>query len=123
MDQTNDMRQKRRLSTKAIVAVAAAAIVVAIVSFSVVAMLPASDKPFFDSPLRSALTGIGLLGVAAPLCIGGYLLKRHSAGSPYFEEGFMAGVLNVFGFLTLAVAVVCLALAVYAIAVRFLAVR
>jgi len=123
MDQTNDMRQRRRLSAKAIVAVVAAAIVTAIVCFAVVALLPASEKPFFDSPLRSALTGVGLLGVAVPLCIGGYLLKRHSAGSPYFEEGFMAGVLNVFGFITLAVAVVCLALAAYALAVHFLAVR
>ena len=123
MDQTNDMRQKQRLSTRAIVAVVAAAIVTAIVCFVVIAGLPASDKPFFDSPLRSALTGVGLLGVAAPLCIGGYLLKRHSAGSPYFEEGFMAGVLNVFGFLVLAVAVVCLALAAYALAVRFLGAR
>jgi hypothetical protein len=123
MDQTSDVHQKRRPSTKAIVAVVAAAIVTAIVCFVVVAVLPASDKPFFDSPLRSALTGVGLLGVAGPLCIGGFLLKRHSAGSPYFEEAFMAGVLNVFGFITLTVAVVCLALAAYALLVRFLAVR
>jgi hypothetical protein len=123
MDQTNDMRQKRRLSTKAIVAVVAAAIVTAVVCFTVVAMLPASEKPFFDSPLRSALTGVGLLGVAVPLCTGGFLLKRHSAGSPYFEEAFMASVLNVFGFVTLTVAAVCLALAGYALLVRFLASR
>jgi len=123
MDQMRDVGQKRRLSTKVVVAVVATAIVIAIACFVGVALLPASDKPFFDSPLRSALTGVGLLGVAAPLCIGGYLLKRHSAGSPYFEEGFMAGVLNVFGFITLAVAIVCLALAAYALVVRVLAVR
>ena len=121
MDQMNDMHQKRRLSTKAVVAVVAAAIVTAIVCFAVVAMLPASEKPFFDSPLRGTLTGIGLLGVAVPLCTGGFLLKRHSAGSPYFEEAFMAGVLNVFGFIILAVAVVCLALAAYALLARFIA--
>jgi hypothetical protein len=123
MDQTNDVHQKRRLSAKAIVAVVASAIVIAVMCFAVIAMLPASDRPFFDSPLRSALTGVGLLGVAAPLCIGGYLLKRHSAGSPYFEEGFMAGVLNVFGFIVLAVAVACLALAAYALIVRSLGAR
>jgi len=123
MDQTNEVHQKRRLSARAIVAVVAAAIVTAVACFAVVAILPPSEKPFFDSPLRSALAGVGLLGVAVPLCIGALLLKRHSAGSPYFEEGFMAGVLNVFGFITLTVAVVCLALAGYALLVRFFASR
>jgi hypothetical protein len=119
MDQTNDIqKRKRRSSRRRIVAAVGVAIVVAIASFTVVALLPASEKPFFDSPLRSALTGLGLLGVALPLCIAGSLLSKHAAGSPYFEEGFMSTVLSLFGYIALIVAILCLGLAAYALICR-----
>ena len=114
MGQT-DTTDKRQLSTKAVVAIIAAAIVIAITCFTIVMLLPESDKPFFDSPLRSVLAGVGLLGVAYPLLIAGSRLRKHAAGSPYFEEGFIAGVLSLFGCIILIVGLVCLALAAYAL--------
>jgi hypothetical protein len=122
MSQTNNIEKKRR-SAKAIVAIIAAAIAVAVACFTVVMLLPESDKPFFDSPLRSALAGVGLLGAACPLLIAGSLLRKHAAGSPYFEEGFIAGVLTFFGYILLIVALVCLVLAAYALIERLLIAR
>jgi len=122
MGQTETI-EKRKGSAKVLVATIAAAIVIAIACFTIVMLLPESDKPFFDSPLRSALAGVGLLGVAYPLLIAGSRLRRHAAGSPYFEEGFIAGVLSLFGYVVLIVALVCLALAAYALAERFLGAR
>ena len=120
MSQGNEV-DRSRPSTTAIVATVAVAVGVAVACFTAVAILPASDKPFFDSPLRGLVTGLGLLGVACPLCIAGFLLRRHAAGSPYFEEAFIAGVLNLFGYVCLALAVVCFALAVYALVHRLVA--
>jgi hypothetical protein len=120
MDQTDNLKRRTR-SRRVILAVTAIAIVVAVACFIVIAVLPPSDKPFFDSPLRSALTGLGLLGVACPLCIAGSLLRKHAAGSPYFEEGFMAGVLSLFGYIAMTVAILCLGLAAYALVHRLLA--
>jgi hypothetical protein len=122
VDQMNESRStsQKRLSRCGLAVIIGLSLLLAVVCFVVVAILPTSPEPFFDSPLRSLLVGVGLLGVAAPLCIAGALLKRHAAGSPYFEEGFIAGVLNVFGYLILAVGVACLALAAYAFVHRLL---
>jgi hypothetical protein len=122
MGQTNSIENRKR-SAKTIVAIIVMATVVAIACFTIVMLLPESEKPFFDSPLRSALAGVGLLGVACPLLIAGSLLRKHAAGSPYFEEGFIAGVLSLFGYILLIVALVCLALAAYALLERFLIAR
>jgi hypothetical protein len=122
MNQTNDIQSQapKKPSPKALVAGIAIALVVAVTCFTVVMFLPESDKPFFDSPLRSALAGVGLLGVACPLLIAGSRLRKHAAGSPYFEEGFIAGVLTLFGYILLIVALLCLALAAYALLERLL---
>jgi len=119
MDQDNATRTGR-FPRKAVIAASLGA-GVAVACFVAVALLPETELPFFDSPLRSLLAGGGLLGVACPLCITGSLLKRHSAGSPYFEEAFIAGVLNLFGFVALALAAACILLAAYAVVHRFLA--
>lgn len=122
MDQTNDIQTgaPKKPHRKALVAGIAFALVVAVTCFTVVMLLPQSDKPFFDNPLRSALAGVGLLGVAWPLLTAGSRLRRHAAGSPYFEEGFIAGVLTLFGFILLIVALLCLALAAYALIERLI---
>jgi protein-S-isoprenylcysteine O-methyltransferase Ste14 len=120
MDPIDDLKKRKR-SKHRILAVIGAAVVVALACFTVVAVLPSSEKPFFDSPLRSAITGLGLLGVAFPLCIAGSLLRKHAAGSPYFEEGFMAGVLSLFGYIVMIVGILCLGLAVYALVHRLVA--
>ncbi len=125
MDQTNDIQSQaagmpsRRVTVVKIVA----ALIVAVTCFTVLMLQPESDKPFFDSPLRSALAGVGLLGVAWPLLIAGSRLRRHAAGSPYFEEGFIAGVLTLFGSILLIVALLCLALAAYALIERLIVAR
>jgi hypothetical protein len=121
MDQTNDIQTKtpRKPSRTALVAMIVIALVAAIICFTIVMLQPESDKPFFDSPLRGALTTVGLLGVAWPLLTAGSRLRKHAAGSPYFEEGFIAGVLTLFGFILLIVALLCLSLAAYALLARF----
>jgi hypothetical protein len=120
MDQTNDIQSNtpKKPSRKPLVAMIAFALIVAVTCFTIVMLLPESDKPFFDSPLRSALAGVGLLGVAWPLLTAGSRLRKHAAGSPYFEEGFIAGVLTLFGFILLILALVCLALAAYPLLAR-----
>jgi len=96
------------------------AVGVTVVCFVVLALLPASKQPFFEAPLRSALTGLGVLGVACPLCMIGSLLRKRSESSPYFEEGFIAGVLTLFGLVCLLVGLLCLALSLYAVAKNLL---
>ena len=111
---------KRKPFPKTVVIAVAVAMGVAVACFTVVAVLPATKQPFFDSPLRNSLTGLGLVGVACPLCIAGSLLRRRSARSPYFEEAFIAGVLDLFGYIAATVALLCLGLAVYALLHRLL---
>ena len=125
MNRINDTQANaaKKPSAKALVALIVIALLLAIACFTVVMLLPQSDKPFFDSPLRSALSGVGLLGIACPLLLAGSRLRRHAAGSPYFEEGFIAGVLSLFGFIILIVGLLCLGLAAYAMVERFLVAR
>ena len=87
---------------------------VAVVCFAIVALLPAPEGTGrFKDPLRSLLTGLGVLGVASPLCIAGHMLKKRSVSSPYFEGTFIATVLGVFGFICLAVGLACIILGGY----------
>jgi len=97
----------------------AAALGAAMVCFAVVALLPAPKGPLFLDPLRSFLTGFGVLGVAYPLCTVGSALSRRYSSSPYFEGAFIAGVIHLFGFLCGAVGLVCLGFGVYSLIVRF----
>jgi hypothetical protein len=122
MDQADSVQSKmaKKPSVKAVVALIVIALLVAVACFTAVMLLGESDRPFFDSPLRSALSGVGLLGVACPLLVAGSRLRRHAARSPYFEEGFIAGVLSLFGFIVLLVGLLCLALAGYALVERVL---
>jgi len=111
---------KIRLSTKTVLSAIGIALVIAAISFTILAVLPASEQPFFKAPLRSVLTGLGLLGVACPLCIGGLIIKKRSAKSPYFEEAFIATVINVFGFVLLGLGLVCIGVSIYALVRRLL---
>jgi hypothetical protein len=47
------------------------------------------------------------------LCVAGSALNRKFASSPYFEGGFIAGVLNLFGYLLVAAGLVCIGFGVY----------
>jgi len=94
------------------------ALTAALACFIALALLPASRQPFFEAPLRSALTGLGVLGVSCPLCFIGSLLRKRSASSPYFEEAFIAGVISLFGLACLLVGLLCLGSSLYAAASR-----
>ena len=93
---------------------------VAVACFTVVALLPRPKGPFFDAPLRSFLTGLGVLAVACPPLIVGRLLKRRAEASPYFEEGFIRAVFNIFGFVCFVVGLTCIGLSVWALLKRLL---
>ena len=89
------------------------AVGVAVICFAVVALLPPPKGPLFLDPLRSFLTGVGVAGVAFPLCALGSALKRKFELSPYFEGTFIAGVLNLAGYICASVALVCIGFGVY----------
>ena len=96
------------------------AIGVAAVSFTVVALLPPPKGPFFEAPLRSFLTGLGVLAVACPPLIAGRLLKKRAEASPYYEEGFIRAVFNIVGFVCFVVGATCVGLSVWALLKRLL---
>lgn len=101
--------------TKAVllVIVIGIAIGVAIICFTLVAVLPSPERPLLKDPLRSLLTGLGLLGVACPLFIVGSILGKRATTSPYFEEAFIATVFNVFGFVCFILGLICTGLSIY----------
>jgi hypothetical protein len=115
---TSETVRKRRM----LIAIGAA-MGMAAICFVVVTFLPPPKGPFFEDPLRSLLTGLCVLGVACPLCIAGFTLKRKFAASPYFEGAFIAAVINVFGFVCAAVGLVCIGFAAYDLISRFLGSR
>jgi len=90
-----------------------ASLAVALVCFVVLAALPEPKTVRLKDPLRSVLTGLGVLGIASPLCIGGAVLKQRFGPSPYFEGKFIATVLSVFGFACTAAGLACILLAIY----------
>jgi hypothetical protein len=91
--------------------------------FAVMAFLPPAPRSLFEDPLRSFLTGFGVIGVAHPLCAVGLAMRRRWAASPYFEGAFIAAVINIFGFLTAGVGLVCIGFGVCSLVVRFLGIK
>ena len=122
MDPENEIatEPRGRASKVAVVLGMALPLVVALTCFIVLAVLPAPDGPRLKDPLRSLLTGVGVLGVATPLCIAGWRLKQRFAMSPYYEGHFIATVLSVFGFVCLAAGLACVILGLYDLAMRYL---
>jgi hypothetical protein len=96
------------------------AIGVAIICFTLIAVLPSPERPLLKDPLRSLLTGLGLLGIACPLFIVGSILGRRAATSPYFEEAFIATVFNIFGFLCFILGLICIGFGIYTLVKRVL---
>lgn len=116
MNQDNAIKEKAGLprSTRLVLLFIGLSAVMAVVCFVIVALLPAPEgQGRFKDPLRSLLTGLGVLGVASPFCIAGHMLKKRSASSPYFEGTFIATVLGVIGFVCLAVGLACVILGGY----------
>jgi len=117
MSEQNDIQRKswQGFFRKRVLFAIGIALGIVVVCFVVVAILPPSEQPFFNSPLRSVLTGLGLLGVACPLYIVGFIIKKRSAKSPYFEEAFIAAVINLFGFVCFGLGLLCIGLCIYAL--------
>ncbi|MCX5645167.1 MAG: hypothetical protein NTZ17_10870 [Phycisphaerae bacterium] len=105
---------------KAILIAMGVAVGMGVICLAVVALLPPPKEALFKDPLRSFLTGVGVAGVAYPLCALGAALQRRFASSPYFEGAFIAGVLNLAGYICAAVALVCLGFGVYDLALWLL---
>ncbi len=122
MSQDNEIQTKpRRQASRMILFLAiGVSFVVALSCFIALAIMPEPEGSRLKDPLRSFLTGLGVLGVAAPLCIAGLTLKKKFASSPYYEGGFIATVLSLFGFVTLAAGLACILLGGYDLAMRLM---
>jgi hypothetical protein len=120
MSQENDSQAKARkpFRRRTILIAVVVALLIALVCFILLAVLPRPKGPFFEAPLRSFLTGLGLLGVACPPLIVGAMLKKRAEASPYFEEGFIRAGFNLFGFVCLLVGLTCTGLSIYALIKR-----
>ena len=105
-------RREPFLRTAVLVAMGVA-VGIGVICLAVVALLPPPKGPLFKDPLRSFLTGVGVAGVAFPLCALGSALERKFAASPYFEGAFIAGAVNLAGYICAMVALVCLGFGVY----------
>lgn len=121
-DRPNDRPQPpaKRWSRKSLLTVITLSVGAALACFIILAFLPSSKQPFFDSPLKSALTGLGLLGIAGPFLIAGTLLNRRAASSPYYEETFIAAVVLLIGLIGSGLGLLCIGLSVYALIMRFI---
>ncbi|UCG59859.1 MAG: hypothetical protein JSU70_10125 [Phycisphaerales bacterium] len=113
-------RKKGKSSRKMVLIAVVVALGVGVVCFVVVALLPRPEGPFFKAPLRSVLTGLGVVGIACPFCIAGSIVKKRWAASPYFEGAFIATALNIFGYLLLGVGLLCVGAGIYALVARLL---
>ena len=113
MDQEAPALRTPPFLRKGILILIGVALGAAVICFGVVAVLPPPKEALFKDPLRSFLTGVGVAGVAYPLCALGSALSRKFALSPYFEGAFIAGVLNLAGYICAIVALVCAGFGVY----------
>jgi hypothetical protein len=117
------VRRREPFLRQGILIAMAAAVGLAVACFAAVALLPPPQEALFKDPLRSFLTGVGVAGVAYPLCALGAALQRKFESSPYFEGAFIAGVLNLAGYICATVALVCIGFGVYDLVVMSLGPR
>ena len=122
MEEQNNTQEKARggFSRRKILLINGLAVVVAIICFVVVAVWIDSKSPFFEAPLRSLLTGLGLLGLACPPFTVGFMLQKKAAASPYFEEAFIRTGFHIIGFVCFFVGLICIGLSIYALILRML---
>jgi hypothetical protein len=120
MDEQNNTHEKARrgFSKKIIWLINGLAVAVAIICFVVIAVWLPLKGPFFDAPLRSFLTGLGLLGLACPPFTLGFIFQKKAAVSPYYEEAFIRTAFYIVGFVCLVIGVICIGLSIYALVMR-----
>lgn len=118
MSEENNTQEKvqKKSHKKTVIIVTCIAITIAVICFTIVAILPPPEYSLLKSPLRSLLTGLGLLGIACPLCIAGLLPKKQPTSSPYyFEEAFIKKAFNIFGFVCFILSLICIGFGIYAL--------
>jgi hypothetical protein len=108
----------RGFATKGVLLINALAVIVAAACFVVIAVWLPLKAPFFDAPLRSFLTGLGLLGLSCPPFTIGFIFQKKAAVSPYYEEGFIRTGFYIVGFVCLIVGLICIGLSAYALIMR-----
>ena len=120
MDEQNNIKENTRsgFSGRMILLINGLAVVVATICFVVIAVWIDSKKPFFDAPLRSLLTGLGLLGLAIPPFTAGFMLQKKASASPYFEEAFIRTGFHIIGFVCFFMGLICIGLSIYALIMR-----
>ena len=117
MNEQNNTQEKARsgFSKKKILLINGLAVGVAIICFVVIAIRLPLKGPFFDAPLRSLLTGLGLLGLACPPFTAGFIFQKKAALSPYYEEAFIRTGFYIIGFVCSILGLICIGLSVYAL--------
>jgi hypothetical protein len=120
MDQENTVRRSVPFIRKGILVLMALAGCIAVACFVVVAVLPAPEGPQSKDPLRSFITGLGVLAVAYPIAVVGRAIGRKSAGSPYFEGAFIAGAINLAALVCAGAGLACVGFGVYDLVLRFI---
>ena len=122
MNEKNTQPKKHSLfaSKTVLLIIIGISVVIAAICFIVVAFLPRPEGSFLKAPLRGFLTGIGLLGIACPPYVVGFVLKKRAAASPYFELGFIRTGFNIFALVCCIVGLTCIGLSAYALIERIL---
>lgn len=113
MGEETCVRRPEPFLRKGVLIAMSVAVVVALTCFIVAAVLPSPNVAMFKDPLRSFLTGAGVLAVAYPLWSLGRAIQRKSAGSPYFEGAFIAGAINLAAFVCAGVGIACVGFGIY----------
>jgi hypothetical protein len=113
MDEVNTVRWPQPFLRKGVLILMGVAAFIAAGCFIAVAVLPAPEGPLFKDPLRSFVTGLGVLAVAYPLAALGRAIQRKSASSPYFEGAFIAGAINLAALVCGGAGLACVGFGVY----------
>jgi hypothetical protein len=116
----DDTTKVRKAGRTMILIINGLAVLVAIICFVVIAIWLPLKGPFFNTPLRSFLTGLGLLGIACPPFTLGFIFQKKAAASPYYEEGFIRTGFYIVGFVCFILGLICIGLSIYALIMRFL---
>jgi len=113
MDTLGGVRRPEPFIRKGGLIAMGAAACVAAACFIVAAVLPAPEGPLFKDPLRSFITGVGVLAIAYPLAAIGRAIGRRSASSPYFEGAFIAGAINLAALVCAGAGLACVGFGAY----------
>ena len=116
----SELMQEPFIKTRVIVVMALAA-VLGVACLIVAAFLAAPDDAFPTAPedtpvagaVKGLVTGLGVLAIAYPCFATGRAIKKRAAASPYFEAGFIAAVIDLFGLVCVGVGLASIGLGAY----------